>query len=62
MMNKSDYSEDELDIIKKTAYELKKLDIKFFTGHCTGELPYEIMKGIMGEQICYVHSGDKFEI
>ena len=62
MMNKEEYSEEDVDIIKETAYELKKLDIKFFTGHCTGELPYKIMKDIMGEQIRYVHSGDNFVI
>lgn len=62
MMNKEGYSKEDIENIKETALELKKLDVKFFTGHCTGELPYEIMRDIMGEQICYVHSGDSFEI
>lgn len=62
LMNKVGYTEDDIKIIKETAKELKKLNIKFFTGHCTGELPFEIMKEIMGDKICYIHSGDKFEI
>lgn len=62
MMNKSGYSDEDIEIIKETAYALKRLDIKFFTGHCTGEIPYEIMKDILGEGICYIHSGDKLEI
>lgn len=62
MMNKSGYSVEDIEIIKETANELKKLGIKFFTGHCTGEIPFEIMKEIMGERICYVHSGEYFEL
>lgn len=62
MMNKSGYTVEDIEIIKETANELKNLGIKFYTGHCTGEIPFEIMKEIMGERICYVHSGDGFEI
>ena len=62
MRKKSGYSEEDIETIKKIAAELKKWKTKFYTGHCTGEEPYKIMKEIMGEQLVYVHSGDEIRI
>lgn len=62
MRKKSDYTEDDLKVIKETAGELKKTRAKYYTGHCTGELPYQIMKERMGDQLIYVHSGDEITI
>ena len=62
MRKKSDYAEEDLKVIKETAEELKKTRAKYYTGHCTGELPYQIMKECMGEQLIYVHSGDEITI
>lgn len=59
MQQKSGYSEDDLEMVRKIALELKKTDTKFYTGHCTGEIPFQILKECMGEQLVYVHSGDK---
>jgi len=60
MMKKNgEYTQDEIDVIEETAKELSKIHTKFYTGHCTGELPYQIMKEYMGEQLVYVHSGDE---
>ena len=60
MMKKADYSFEEIKAIVHTAHELK--DFKkttFYTGHCTGERAFEIMKEIMGSQLVYVHCGDE---
>lgn len=62
MQKKADYSPLEIKVIKETAEELKTLPTAFYTGHCTGELPYQVMKEIMGEKIHYIHSGDIFEL
>lgn len=64
MQKKNGYSEEDFSVIKGIAEELKTNypETKFYTGHCTGEIPYQIMKEIMGEQLDYVHSGDRFEI
>ena len=62
MKKKTEYTALEIAVIKETAEELKKLPTVFYTGHCTGEQPYEIMKEIMGEKIHYIHSGDIFEL
>lgn len=58
MMKATGYSEQEIETIRQTACELRKYSTKFYTGHCTGELAFEIMKGILGEQIEYVRSGE----
>lgn len=58
MQKKSGYTEEDLEMVRQTALELKKTHILFYTGHCTGERPYEILKEVMGGQIRYVHSGD----
>lgn len=62
MKKKSCYTDEDIATIKETAKRLSKLPTKFYTGHCTGEEPYEIMKEIMGEQLAYVYSGSVVEI
>lgn len=58
MMKQEDYTTEELAVIKETAHRLGKMKTKFFTGHCTGMPAYEVMKEIMGDKLCYVHSGE----
>lgn len=62
MMKAGEYTEEEIDTIKQTAYELKAYKTRYYTGHCTGELAYEIMKEILGDQITYVKSGERVMI
>ncbi|MBQ8826856.1 MAG: MBL fold metallo-hydrolase [Oscillospiraceae bacterium] len=57
-MKKTDYTENDIKLVKDICSELMKTDIKFFTGHCTGELPCRIMKEIMGDQLTIIRSGD----
>lgn len=59
MRKKSGYGEEDLETIRKIGGELKKMETKFYTGHCTGEIPFQILKECMGEQLTYVHSGDE---
>lgn len=59
LKKKSGYTQEDLDNIRQIAQELSKLQTTFYTGHCTGEEPYGMMKEIMGEQLIYLHSGDK---
>lgn len=62
MRKKNGYTDDDFEIIRETAKELKNTGILCYTGHCTGEEPYELMKEIMGEQLNYLHCGDRIEI
>lgn len=57
MVKREAYDEDEIRTIEDTARELKRMDTVFYTGHCTGQKAFDIMKQIMGEQLIFVHSG-----
>lgn len=61
-MMKKEYTDYDETLIRETAKELMKINTQFYTGHCTGETPYQILREMMGEQIIYVHSGDEIII
>ncbi len=58
LMKKTGYSDEDVENIKAIAGELKSMNTIFYTGHCTGVEPFDIMREIMGEKLHYVHSGD----
>ena len=60
MKKSSGYTEEDIATIKETAECLSKLPTTFYTGHCTGEEPFEMMKKIMEEQLHYIYSGSVF--
>ena len=62
MMKKGDYTEEEVDCIRQTAHELMKTKALFYTGHCTGQTAFAIMKEIMGEELQGFHSGFELEM
>lgn len=62
MNRKNGYRDGDLETIRAIARELTKSNTKFYTGHCTGEFPFKIMREIMGSQLKYVHSGDSVYI
>lgn len=57
LTKKGDYTQEEADYIKQTARELVKTNAQFYTGHCTGQAAFAIMKEIMGGQLRDFHSG-----
>ena len=58
MMKKDSYSHRDVQMIEETAHILKDMDTRFYTGHCTGEYPLEILKNIMGDKLTAIHSGE----
>jgi metal-dependent hydrolase (beta-lactamase superfamily II) len=50
---------EDIRMIRDTALELIKTETVFYTGHCTGTGPFDIMKKIMGDRLRYVHCGDQ---
>lgn len=59
LMVKREYRENELREVRDIAKKLNELPVKYYTCHCTGLAAYEEMKKIMGEKLCYVHSGQE---
>ncbi len=62
MMKQGDYTEKDKEIIENTARELVKIPTKFYTGHCTHDEPFEMMKKIMGDKLEKLSTGKVFEI
>lgn len=57
MMKRSEYTDNEINTIQKTAQELVKMNTLFFTGHCTSQPAYDIMKPIMKDKLMPIKSG-----
>ena len=62
MMKNGDYDASEKELIVGIAEELKTMDTRFYTGHCTGAAAYAIMKPILGSQIEYIRSGTELTV
>lgn len=58
MMKKDAYTDEETRVIRETARTLKAGGALCFTGHCTGDAAFDIMKDIMGDKLRRIHSGD----
>ncbi len=59
LMQKTEYTADDIKNIQAIAYELLKTGAFFYTGHCTGENAFPILKEIMGNKLHHLHSGMK---
>lgn len=57
MMKKADYTEREMETIRQTAEELKKMDTVFYTGHCTGQKAIDLMRLVMGDKLVQINCG-----
>lgn len=57
MMKKSDYTPEETEVIQNTAKELVGSGIRFYTGHCTGQKAFDLMKPLMGDSLVQMHCG-----
>lgn len=61
LMKKTDYTEDELQLIRGTAEELLKTKTKFYSGHCTGDAG-KYLKEIMQDRLTLMHTGMEFSL
>lgn len=62
MMKDNPYTEEDIAIIRGTAEELKKTHTICYSGHCTSQAGFDILKEMMGDQLQYMHSGSVVEI
>ena len=58
MKQKTPYTDNERERILETARALASLPVTFYTGHCTGEEAYDMMKPILGDRLHRLRSGD----
>ena len=62
MMKNGLYEDEDIARVRQTAEILAGSSTHFYTGHCTGEEAYGIMKEILGPQLHHLHAGDIFDI
>ena len=62
MYQKHGYNAEDIQLITETACILRETRSVFYTGHCTGSEPYQMMKQIMGDQLHYLHCGDRIHL
>ena len=62
MMKKTPLQWYDIDTVKVTAKKLSALPAVFYTGHCTGDEAFDIMKEIMGEKLFRIRAGDEVEV
>ena len=61
-MNKSDFASKD-DVVRAFAERLRALDVqKIYTGHCTGDRAYGILRDVLGERAEQMHTGMTIEI
>jgi 7,8-dihydropterin-6-yl-methyl-4-(beta-D-ribofuranosyl)aminobenzene 5'-phosphate synthase len=42
--------------------QLQKFSTRYFTGHCTGQEQYAVLKEALGDRIGYLHTGTVIEL
>lgn len=62
MMKKTPLNEEEKKDVLDTAEELMKTKTIFYSGHCTGEEAYELLKEAMGERLFHMRSGLQLDL
>ena len=48
------------DFVRRVGAALDRFPSRYFTGHCTGEGPYRILKDILGDRLDYLGCGLRF--
>ena len=64
MRKHTGFTDDDIRVMLETAQALKEEypATRFFTGHCTGTGPYEVMKRVMGSRLSCIHCGEELVI
>ncbi len=55
---RKEYTAQDDAIIEQIGYALAETGTSYYSGHCTGEYPMQILKRILGERLTVIHSGD----
>ncbi len=58
MMKKNEYTREDTEMIEETGRILSGMDTLFYSGHCTGEYPLQVLREIMKDKLTALHSGE----
>lgn len=62
-LNNPGLREDEpAETVAEAGRRLLALPCRYYTGHCTGAGPFELLKGVLGARVAYMGGGETFEI
>ena len=62
-MNNPGLKEDEPEsVVAEAGRRLSALPCRYYTGHCTGAGPFELLRGVLGPRIAYMGGGGVFEL
>ena len=53
---------EEKTLVQEIARQLQQRPTKFYSCHCTGQLPYQWLKEILGDQISHLATGMTLEV
>jgi len=59
---KLDVENGDAQVLQDASAELLSYKTRYYTGHCTGEKQYEVLKGYMGEHLEYIYAGREIEV
>ena len=62
MKRDGEHTPDEIEVIKQTANELSGMPTVFYSGHCTGQPAFDMMKEIMGDKLIALGTGKEIVI
>ena len=62
MMKRTPYTPAEEEAIREEGRRLLRADTVFYTGHCTGLPAFEILRGVLGDRLRYVHCGEEITL
>lgn len=62
LYNRSRKKPEAKELIEEIGNALKKTTAIYYTGHCTGEEPYQMLKTMLGDQVNYLATGSQVNI
>jgi len=61
LTNPSHGTDEPADFVRSVVKELSALPCRYYTGHCTGDGPFAILKEELGDRLQHLHGGCVYE-